>query len=229
MEKQMLNAATPPSGLPEAPLFTIGHSDHELEYLLELLRQTGVTAVADVRSQPYSRWRPQFNRPELKEGLRRHGLGYIFLGAELGGRPDDRDLYDEQGRVDYERVRATEIFRRGLDRLCTVAAEHRVALLCAEEDPLDCHRGLMIAPALAERGLAPAHIRGGGEVESAVRFEERLLAVTGVGEGILDGLFAAALTEQERRELLADAYRVQARRKAFRLRPGEESGPEQPD
>jgi len=206
-------------------LFTVGHSHHEIGRLLALLRAAGATAVADVRSQPYSQRHPQFNRPELEDALRQGGLGYLFFGDTLGGRPRQRRVYDGDGRVDYERVRATAVFRRGLDLLCRAAEEDTVALLCAEEDPLDCHRGLMIAPALVERGLAPDHLRGDGSVETTARMEDRLLAETGVGDGVLDGLFAATVTAAERGRLLAEAYRAMGRRKAFRLRaagPGAE-------
>jgi uncharacterized protein (DUF488 family) len=195
-------------------VLSVGHSHHDLPQLIELLRGAGVEAVADVRSSPFSRRLPQFNRPELEVGLKGAGLVYVFLGDLLGGRPRQAELYDDQGRVDYRLVRATDFFRRGLERLERASAKYRVAMLCAEEDPLDCHRGLMIAPALVERGLRPGHLRGDGSVETTAALEDRLLAATG-----LDGLFA--LAEQDRREALAEAYVVMARKKAFRLRPGE--------
>ncbi len=200
-------------------LYTIGHSNHALPDLVRLLHQVGVTAVADVRSQPFSQRHPEFNRPDLEAALAVHEIAYRFFGHALGGRPRPRSLYDAEGHVDYERVRQTGAFQRGLDELTAALGEHVIALLCAEEDPLDCHRGLMIVPALRERGLAPGHLRGDGSIESTETMEDRLLALTGVGSGILDGLFAATVTAEERRELLADAYRAQARRKGFRLRP----------
>jgi hypothetical protein len=95
---------------------------------------------------------------------------------------------------------------------------HAVALLCAEEDPLDCHRGLMITPALRERGLAPIHLRGDGSSETTAEMEKRLAAETKAGAGILDGLFADLLSGEERRTFLEDAYRIMSRRKAFRVR-----------
>jgi hypothetical protein len=200
-------------------LFSIGHSNHEAARLVHLLREAGVTAVADVRSHPFSQRLPQFNRPELEQDLKVSGIAYAFLGDSLGGRPRQRSLYDEEGRVDYERVQTTANFQTGLDRVSQAVARFRVALLCAEEDPLDCHRGLMIAPALAERSIPIAHLRADGTLESTAQFEERLLVVTKVADGIADGLFAALLTAEERRQLLTEAYRIQARRKAFRLRP----------
>jgi uncharacterized protein (DUF488 family) len=200
-------------------LYSIGHSNHDLSRLVQLLQSAGVTAVADVRSQPYSQRLPQYNRAELERGLESCAIVYAFAGQQLGGRPSQLQLYDTDGRVDYDRVRTTAAFQRGLDDLCRALEEFTVAMLCSEEDPLDCHRGLMIAPALVERGILPAHLRGDGTIESTSEFEERLLRETGVGSGFLDGLFAPMISSQERRDLLAEAYRSQARRRAFRLRP----------
>src|SRR5437868_1994000 len=168
----------------ETRLYSIGHSNHELARLVQLLQHAGVTAVADVRSQPYSQRLPQFNRAELERGLQSCDIGYAFAGHRLGGRPVQLQVYDEEGRVDYERVRATAAFLHGLEDLCQAMDAHTVAMLCSEEDPLDCHRGLMIAPALVQRGILPAHVRGDGTIESTADFEERLLRETGVGVGI---------------------------------------------
>jgi uncharacterized protein (DUF488 family) len=207
--------------VPEPRLFTIGHSNQEFSRFLQLLRAAGVTAVADVRSQPVSSRYPHFNRPELEQALRQEEIAYTFLGHQLGGRPPGLELYDDDGRVNYERVRRTRPFQQGLERLRQGLEEYTIALLCSEEEPLECHRGLMIAPALVELGLAPIHLRGDGSRETNAEFEERLLAETKVGIGVLDGLFAETVTEQDRQRLLAEAYRVQARRKGFRLRAEE--------
>ena len=204
--------------MPRSHLFTIGHSNHEFARFIALLRNASVTAVADVRSQPFSQRYPHFNRAELRSGLADAEIVYAFLGDELGGRPRDSTLYDMEGRVRYERVRQTALFQSGLDRLETALDSFSVALLCSEEDPIVCHRGLMIAPALVERKLLPHHLRGDNSVETTEEFEARLLAETKVGIGILDGLFTEVIGGDERQRLLEEAYRVQARRKAFRLR-----------
>lgn len=202
-------------------LFSIGHSNHELGEFLGLLGRAGITALADVRSQPYSRRHPHYNRPDLEAALAEASIAYVFLGHALGGRPEDPDVYDAEGRVDYERVRKTSVFKRGLEELLAVRAKKAV-LFCAEEDPLDCHRGLMIAPALMETGISTSHLRGDGSTETMAEMEERLLAETRMGEGFLDGLFAEMITPEERRELLVKAYRLQAKRKAYRRRAGEQ-------
>ncbi len=204
-------------------LYSVGHSNHELARLLQLLKGAEVTAVADVRSVPFSARCPQFNGPELERTLKQGGFAYFFLGEELGGRPRDPDLYDEEGHLDYERVRKTFALQQGLDRLCQVLERFAVAMLCSEEDPLDCHRALLIAPAMLERGIEPSHIRADGSLQSTAEFEDRLLAETKVGTGILDGLFAATMGVEERQRLLAEAYRLRALRKAFRVRPDQRS------
>jgi uncharacterized protein (DUF488 family) len=189
-------------------LYTVGHSNLEAEALVALLLGAGVTAVADVRSSPYSRRLPHFNRQTLEATLRTNGIAYVFLGAELGGRPASPALYAAEGWADYERVRQTEAFRSGMDRVARGLGRFVVALLCGEEDPLDCHRGLMITPALKEVGLPPRHLRRGGRVETTAQMEERLQNETGLG-----GLFA---------ESLAEAYRVMNRRKAYRIEQADE-------
>jgi hypothetical protein len=197
-------------------LFSVGHSNHDFAHLLTLLQRAEIQLVADVRSFPYSQWLPQYNRENLEPLLRENGIEYSFFGDELGGRPRDQRLYDETNRVDYERVRGTSQFQHGINRLCHSFQKQSVAMLCSEEDPLDCHRGLMIGPALVERGVMPIHLRGDGTLESTQELEARLLADTKVGSGILDGLFAATLTINDRRELVAEAYRAQGRRRAYR-------------
>jgi uncharacterized protein (DUF488 family) len=196
-------------------IFSVGHSNLEPAAFLALLRRFGITAIADVRSEPHSGRYPHFSRGPLEEALRRAGIAYVFLGDLLGGRPRDHSVYDGEGRVDYERVRQTEAFARGLDRLARGLDRHAVAMLCAEDDPLDCHRGLMIAPALGERGLFPRHIRKDGSVENTEEIERRLLREAGLGEVLEATLFPP--TEEERRQWLVEAYRRLGRKKAYRL------------
>jgi uncharacterized protein (DUF488 family) len=211
----------PPGTQMRNRLLSVGHSDHDLANFFTLLREAGVSAVADVRSSPYSRWLPHFSRGDLERSLAKEGIAYVFLGHLLGGRPDDPDLYDADQRVDYERVRGTEFFQEGLERLRQGLERYSIAALCSEEDPLDCHRGLMIAPALKATGLEMSHLRGDGRIETAAEMEARLLAETGVGAGLLDGLFAAQITAEDRAAFMAEAYRRQAKRRAFRQREDE--------
>ena len=196
-------------------IFTIGHSTLSLDAFLSALRANGVSAVADVRSAPYSRFNPAFNRDPLKRELKASGMRYVFLGKELGGRPEDPACY-ENGRASYTRMAQTELFMAGLDRVIQGSASHRIALMCAEGDPLNCHRTLLIARAPAERGLPIAHIERNGQSTSQADIEARLIRLVGLSENLLRG----------RDELLAEAYDLQAKRVAYVERAGTEAGAE---
>jgi Domain of unknown function DUF488 len=203
-------------------ILTIGHSNHTTDQFIELLRRAEVTALADVRSSPFSQRFPQFNQSELQRALATSGIRYLFLGDELGGRPSDVAVYDAEGRVDYWRVRRTAIFRAGIERLLQESRNDVVCMMCAEEDPLDCHRALMVAAELVERGVSLSHVRGDGTRETTKQLESRLFDITGIGGGMATGLFAASMPADERAALLTDAYKEQAKRKAFRLPPGQD-------
>jgi uncharacterized protein (DUF488 family) len=186
-------------------VLTIGHSDHSLERFIPLLRTAGVTAVADVRSSPYSRRQPQFNRERLAESLRDDGISYVFLGRELGGRPADPGFFCE-GVADYERMAKADEFDRGIDRVVEGARRYRIALMCAEHDPLDCHRCLLVGRALAERGVPIGHILRDGAILPNAEIEERLLRLAHRGA---DDLFIP------RAGRLAAAYRDRALKVAY--------------
>lgn len=160
-------------------ILTIGHSTHPIERFVALLKQHGVTALADVRSAPFSRFNPQFNKDSLQKSLKQEGIAYIFLGKELGARSNDRSCY-ENGRVQYDRLAKTEIFRSGIARVRKGAEEHKVALMCAEKEPLECHRTLLVAKALAAEGEAVAHIHADGHLEPHADAMRRLLKLTGM-------------------------------------------------
>ena len=180
------------------PIFTIGHSNHSLEDFLALLSKHHVTAVADVRSAPWSRFNPHFSRNALSAVLKARGIRYVYLGRELGGRPDDPALYDEAGQVDYERVAQTDVFRDGIARVAGGAATHRIALMCAEKEPLDCHRTHLVARALDAEGVEVAHILADGEIERHAETMDRLAADAG---GKPDGdLFPDELIEETTKE-----------------------------
>ncbi len=166
------------SGLLE--VLTVGHSNHPLEDFLALLGGHRVGLVADVRSVPYSRRHPQFNRHVLERALGKHDIGYLFLGAELGARSKDPSCYDEEGRVRFSRLARTGLFLRGIERMTEGAASTRIALLCAERDPANCHRAILVAPAFSERGVSVAHIRPDGSLESQERLLDRLCDESGM-------------------------------------------------
>ncbi|MCI0638236.1 MAG: DUF488 domain-containing protein [Gemmataceae bacterium] len=147
-------------------LFSIGHSNHPLEVFLRLLRAAGIQVVADVRSSPYSKYVPQFNRDALDAALLKVGLQYQFLGRELGGRPDDPDCYDAEGYVLYQLVAESPLFVKAIERLDAERRNERVALMCSEENPGVCHRHLLIGRYLAGRGIPLLHIRSDGRLQT---------------------------------------------------------------
>jgi uncharacterized protein (DUF488 family) len=190
-------------------IWTIGHSTHSYAHFHTLLREADVTAIADVRSSPFSRHFPQFNRDTLKHDLKRDGVAYSFLGKELGGRPADKVLFCD-GIADYERMALTEEFQRGLDRVIEGSKSYRIALMCSEHDPLDCHRCLLVSRALKARGLTVNHILPNGTYKSQSAIEEELLSEAGFDQTQTD-FFAAP------EDRLATAYRNRARKVAFSL------------
>jgi uncharacterized protein (DUF488 family) len=186
-------------------LFTIGHSNYPIERFLELLHGAGITAVADVRSMPSSRRYPWFSKARLSERLETEGIAYVPMGDQLGGRPRSASLYRD-GVADYDAMAQTPEFRAGLDRVGEGARKFRVCLMCAEREPLDCHRCLLVSPALAARGYSIGHILSDGSIEPHAATEERLL------ELVRDDadLFA------NRGDRIAAAYRRRAGAAAFR-------------
>ena len=181
-------------------VLTIGHSNHAPDVFVRLLGAHAVTVLADVRSAPYSRFHPQFNRSALARKLADAGIEYVYLGDALGGRPADPGLY-EGGRVRYERVARTEPFRDAVEHVAERAGRDRLAIMCAEREPLACHRTLLVAPALEERGAAVAHIRADGALEPHAETMDRLLAKHGLAPtGDLLGTRADAIATAISRE-----------------------------
>jgi uncharacterized protein (DUF488 family) len=147
-------------------LFSIGHSNHPAEGFANLLKKHDVEVLVDVRSHPYSRYAPHFDTSGMKALLSKAGVKYLYLGRELGGRPEGAGYYDAEGRVLYARLVSSPLFLEGIDRLQKGAPSCRVAVMCAEEDPMNCHRRLLIGPVLRERGIVLNHIRGDGRVQT---------------------------------------------------------------
>ena len=186
-------------------VFTIGHSTHSYEHFLSLLRASEITAVADVRTTPFSRHFPHFNEGTLRSELKLDGISYVFLGKELGGRPSGPSFYCD-GVADYEKMANTQMFASGIKRVIEGAKKFRVALMCSEHDPLDCHRCLLVARALCGEGVRLVHILGDGSLASQEAIEEKLLNLAGRSSDDL------LMTAPER---LSAAYRDRSRRVAY--------------
>jgi uncharacterized protein (DUF488 family) len=193
-------------GVKRGPVFTIGHSTHPQDRFIELLRAHGISAVADVRSQPYSRFNPQFNRRALETYLQPAGVDYLFLGKELGARSDDPSCYLE-GKVSYERLAGTDAFRRGIERVeDAIAKGLRTALMCAEREPLECHRTILVARRLAAIGYEVQHIHSDGRIESHAEVVDRLVRTLGL---------PGADLFRTRQDVIEEAYRRQGEKIAY--------------
>ncbi len=196
-------------------LLTIGHSNHGLPEFLALLDRHGVSAVADVRSHPTC-WLPHFEGAALAAALRSVRIEYVFLGQELGARRNEAECY-EDGRADYERIGRLSAFQKGLLRIRTGLEKHRICLLCAEKEPLDCHRTILVCRHLRESGVQIQHILADATLEDHTCTERRLVKLTDVQPT----LFEPDLTEAD---LLERAYEIRGREIAYRV-PAEEVTP----
>ena len=159
------------------PVFTIGHSNHPKEEFIKLLLHHRVDEVVDVRSSPYSRYTPHFNHDVLSGAVEQIGIGYVFLGHKLGGRPSDRSCYDTDGRVRYDRVAETDLFDDGIRYVIRCADERRIALMCTEKEPLECHRTLLVAKKLWESSVDIEHILADGSLENHAAAMDRLMDI----------------------------------------------------
>lgn len=147
-------------------IFSVGHSNHSMAEFLNLIQEFSINVLVDVRSHPYSQYAPHFNSPGLSHELKARTIKYLYLGGELGGRPEDEGFYDDKGYVLYSEWSQSTLFLEGIERLERGVEGHRIAMMCSEENPRDCHRRLLITPVLEGRGIKVMHIRRGGKLES---------------------------------------------------------------
>lgn len=200
-------------------LFTVGHSNHTIEEFITLLQKHGVTAVADVRSHPYSKYLPHFNQKLLKASLSDAGIRYVFLGKELGARSNNPNCYVD-GKAVYEKIASTKEFNDGIQRILKGAESYNISLMCAEKDPITCHRAVLVCQHLRESNLDINHILKNGDLESHHNLEERLLELHALKpaeqiqqvqlslfEDIL--LSQSSLIEYSREQSLKKAYQLQ--------------------
>lgn len=179
-------------------IYTIGHSTHSVEKFIQLLKQQSVDVVVDVRSSPYSKYNTQYNRDELKKNLNGRNLKYLFLGDELGGRPANSHCY-VNSKISFEKIRQTNSFQIGLQRVLKGAGKYNLALLCSEKDPLMCHRGILIAKELADHGVTVNHILEDGSIIDQAELEKQLLKRLHLEETFFSN----------HNELVSDAYKMQ--------------------
>lgn len=186
-------------------LYTIGHSIHSIEEFIRLLRMHSVTVVCDVRSTPYSQFTPQFNRELLQKELKMHNISYVFLGKELGARSDNPDCY-VNGKVQYGCLAKEPGFHQGINRLVEGLKNYRIALMCAEKDPVTCHRTILICRNLRSMDIEIKHIIEDGKVENNFDLEHRLLDMLKMPQ---NDLFTS------REDIIEKAYDIQGEKIAY--------------
>jgi uncharacterized protein (DUF488 family) len=189
------------------PIFTVGHSTHELEAFIALLKAHAISAIVDVRSQPFSRL-SHFNSDSLAAALKARNVKYVLMGRELGARRQETECYVD-GQAVYERVATLPLFREGIRRLVEGARDNVIALLCSEKEPLDCHRAVLICRHLRPYGMDIRHILPDGQLERHGDTERRLMQLVGISPEQGD-LFANP------QELIEDAYEARGLEIAYR-------------
>jgi uncharacterized protein (DUF488 family) len=157
-------------------IFTIGHSNHKIEKFIELLKANNIDTIADVRSSPYSKYNPQFNKENLKSELEKYDIKYVFMGKELGARRTEPEVIDRNGKVNFEKVRNLNSFKEGINRLKEgMKKGFRIAIMCSEKEPLECHRFSLISYSLKKEGIKISHILENGSVMDNSEVEKKLL------------------------------------------------------
>ena len=190
------------------PLYSIGYATKPLEQFLQQLQEWHITAVADVRSVPYSAVFHDYHREALAASLRAAGIHYVYLGEELGPRSRDPAHYDGEGQVQFDRLQRAPLFERGIRRLHRgLDRGERIAMLCAEKDPAVCHRSLLIAHhLLVQDGIDTAHVHHDGGIELETDLRRRLMELNAIVPDMVTPLC----------ECLDIAWRAQSRRCAYR-------------
>ena len=202
-------------------LFTIGHSTHTQEYFLGLLKQHNIDYVLDVRSSPFSKFASQFNKDVIEDYLKKNNIVYCPMGKFFGARQTDRTLYCDEGYLDFEKTRASELFKKGLDNVMLgLASGHNIALMCTEKDPFDCHRTIMVSRGFELNGVSVQHIHADGNLETQDEINIRLLDNLEKKENV--DIHQISLFEQPKsdKEWLEDAYRLRNKEIGYNINEG---------
>jgi len=201
----------------ELSCYSIGHSNHSIETFVRMLLAHSVNCIVDVRSAPYSRRHPQFNRESIKTDLQLADIRYLYLGDSLGARHSKPSVLTPEGRVDFSRVRLLPAFQAGIDRVISgIQKGLRIALMCAERDPFDCHRFVLVSRELAGRMVRVEHILSPGQTVSQEQLEKHLLQKYGLNH-YQPGLFEQP---KQKNELLAQAYELRSSAIAYSIEAG---------
>lgn len=185
-------------------LYSIGHSNHSAEAFVNLLKAHNITCVVDVRSAPYSKYVPQFNKDEFKKTLAVQEIQYVPMGEEFGARRSDPSLYNGKGYLDFEATAKSAVFLKGIERIAKGMLDgYRIALMCTEQNPLDCHRFSLVARSFAQFGFCVKHILQDGTLQTQEQVEDALLDAY-FPQRAMVGLFEDG--NENRGQLVAQAY-----------------------
>ena len=174
------------------PLFTIGYGARTLDDFIAALKTNRIEYLIDVRTSPFSKFKPEFSKDLLQYYLERAGIRYLFMGDSLGGQPKDPGCLTD-GKVDYDKVRAQPSFQAGIERLRKAfEQQRRAALMCSEGRPEQCHRSKMIGEALVAAGIPVCHIDEDGVLLTQNQVIDRLT------QGQMDLFGPASFTSRKR-------------------------------
>ncbi|MHB8859325.1 MAG: DUF488 domain-containing protein [Thermoleophilia bacterium] len=186
-------------------IFTIGHSNHSVETFFELLQVHSINAIVDIRSHPYSNFVPHFSKKPIRDYLERVGIAYVFLGKELGARSNNSSCY-RNGKIQFDLLAQEPKFVEGIERIIHGMSKYRIAIMCSEKDPIDCHRALLVSRKLYEANIFINHIHSNKTLETQDEIESRLLKICKLADG---DLF------KSRKDYVEEAYEIQSQRIAY--------------
>lgn len=196
-------------------LYTIGHSQHKTEYFIEMLNEYNINYILDVRSTPYSQFASEYNRENIKATLSGAGIQYAFMGNYFGARQEDRSLYTSEGYLDFDKVRKSARFQLGLHSVVKgIKSGNKIALMCTEKEPIECHRAIMVARTFFEIGIDVQHILQNKELQSHAELNRQLLDIY-YPDRYQISLFSEKNRSEE--ENLIEAYKLQNRKIGYHI------------
>lgn len=201
-------------------VYTVGHSTYPNERFIQLLNNNEINCVIDVRSIPYSKYAGNFNKDKIQPYLKNNRILYIFMGKELGARPEDTNLYAPEGYLDFEKVSQNGLFQSGIARVLSgLQKGYRIALMCTEKDPIDCHRAILVGRELEKRDCSVLHIEEDGKFETQGQLEQRMLNHYFPNWG-QQAMFVEHDTNVTRDELILKSYHLKNEEIGYRLETG---------
>lgn len=200
-------------------LYSIGHSKHEFNKFLKMLKDNNIDYLLDVRSSPFSKYAETYNKDNLKDLLDQNGIVYWHMGGYFGARPEEKELYTQENYLDFEKVRAGKKFQDGVKSVLTGLNEGKnIVLMCTERDPMDCHRAIMVSKGFLDAGVNVKHILPDGSIETQKELENRMLEKYFPYGGQLS-FIESETTEQERLEM---CYRKRNKEIGYTIAEGEQ-------